>query len=156
MTVPNTHVMVDPFQALTVVDYGDAPVEIFSVERTMPAVRAHVREVVEAGVIPLVVGGDHSLMWPDAAALQDVYGRGKVGVLHFDAHYATYAFGFGHLMHHGMPVRRLLEDEGFPGRNIVQVVLRGYTQNEAVWKTCAARGCGPTTWPRWTTAAGRP
>ena len=44
-------------------------------------------------VIPIIVGGDHSLMYPDVAALTDVYGKGNVGVVHFDAHYdlVTYA-----------------------------------------------------------------
>jgi agmatinase len=123
---PHVHVNVNPFQELTVVDYGDGPVEPFSADRTAPAMRKFVREVVDAGAIPIVVGGDHSLMWPDAAAMQDVYGRGKVGVIHFDAHYDAAENAMGHATSHGRPVRNLILKDKFPGKNFVQIGLRGY------------------------------
>ena len=88
--LPNMHVMVDPFNELTVVDYGDAPIDIMSTERSVHAIREFVREAVEVEyapgkhVIPIIIGGDHSLMHPDVAALVDVYGKGNVGVIHHD------------------------------------------------------------------------
>src|SRR5262249_61272389 len=74
----------------------------------------------------VVRGGDHSILWPDAAACADVYGAGKVGVVHFDAHADCSKSYMGHSVTHGTPIRRLIEDEHIPGRNFVQVGLRGY------------------------------
>ncbi len=131
-TTPHGHTMVDPFRTLAIVDYGDAPVDLLSVERSVHAIRDMVREIasveIEPGkrVIPVVIGGDHSLMYPDVAALSDVYGKGNVGVIHFDAHYDAGKTGFGHLINHGMPVYRLIKEGHVPGKNFVQVGLRGF------------------------------
>lgn len=137
---PNMHVMVDPTKELVMVDYGDAPIDIMSTERTIHAVRKFVRDAVkveyEKGkhVIPIIIGGDHSLMHPDVAALVDVYGKGNVGVIHFDAHYDAGKYGFGHLINHGMPVYRLIEEGLVPGKNFIQVGLRGYYPDEESFK----------------------
>jgi agmatinase len=120
------HVRIEPFAELKVVDYGDAAVDPFSIDASMPAIRELVREVAETGAVPVVLGGDHSILWPDAAACADVYGAGKVGVVHFDAHADCSQEYMGHAVTHGTPVRRLIEDEHIPGRNFVQVGLRGY------------------------------
>src|SRR5215469_89245 len=127
------HVRIEPFQLLNVVDYGDAAVDPFSIEASMQPVREVVREVAETGAVPIVLGGDHSILWPDAAACADVYGAGKLGVIHFDAHADCSRETMGHHVTHGTPIRRLIEDEHVPGKNFVQVGLRGYyPDNELV------------------------
>ena len=71
---PNMHVMVDPLQELVVADYGNAPIDIMSMERSMQPIREFVRSAAEVklengdNVIPIIVGGDHSLMYADVAA----------------------------------------------------------------------------------------
>ncbi|GAA2587638.1 agmatinase [Actinomadura fulvescens] len=115
---------INPFNELTVVDYGDAAVDSMSVDNSMEPIRSVVREIVEAGAVPVVLGGDHSILWPDAAALADVYGAGNVGVVHFDAHADCAETFEGHLASHATPIRRLIEGEHVPGRNFVQVGLR--------------------------------
>ena len=82
---PNQHTRVDPITDLVIADYGDAPVNNMSLYASIEPIRELVREVAEAGTMPFIVGGDHSLMYPDLAALADVYGKGKIGVIHFDA-----------------------------------------------------------------------
>lgn len=114
------------FEVLNVVDYGDAPVDPMDIEASVAEVRKVVREVVETGVFPLTLGGDHTLLWPDAAALADVYGPGKVGVVHFDTHADCANDILGHLVGHGTPIRRLIEDEHVPGKNFVQVGLHSF------------------------------
>ncbi|MBO9449809.1 agmatinase family protein [Tropicibacter sp. R16_0] len=137
---PHMHVMVDPLQEMVVVDYGNAPNDMMSTERTIHAVRSFVRQVVEVQhedgrrVIPFIIGGDHSLMYPDVAALTDVYGKGNVGVVHFDAHYDAGKYGLGHLINHGMPVYRLIEEGLVEGRNFIQVALRGYYPDEKAFE----------------------
>lgn len=122
----HTHVMVDALETLTIADYGDAPVDPESAYRSIEPIRGLVREIAETGTMPFVVGGDHSLMYPDVAAISDVYGKGKVGVIHFDAHYDAGSGGLGHNLTHGTPVRRLVEQGHVRGDNFIQVGLRGY------------------------------
>jgi formimidoylglutamase len=134
------HVGVQPFDVLTVVDYGDAPVDPFSIDNSMEPIRALVREVAEVGAVPIVLGGDHSILWPDAAAIADVYGAGKVGVVHFDSHVDCNQDHFGHLVTHGTPIRRLIEDEHIPARNFIQVGLRGYVPDQELLAWMRAKG----------------
>ncbi len=134
------HTLINPFDVLNVVDYGDAPNEPMSVYRTVNEVRKYVRDI--AGVqfedsegvtrhtIPFIVGGSHALEFPNVAALTDVYGKGNVGVIHFDAHADTTSGGFGHTYTHGNPVYRLIEDGYVDGKNYIQVGLRGYYMDE--------------------------
>jgi agmatinase len=56
----------------------------------------------------------------------DAVGRGRLGIVHFDAHADTAAESFGNPLSHGTPMRRLVESGAVPGRNFVQVGLRGY------------------------------
>lgn len=123
--LPHMHTMVSPFDELTIVDYGDVNVDQLSLERSLEHIRSMVREVAAAGSIPMIVGGDHSLMYPDVAGVVDVYGAGKVGVIHFDAHYDA-GVGGDHLLSHGQPVRRLFDEKIVPGKNFIQVGLRGF------------------------------
>jgi len=126
---PNMHVMIDPFRVLNIVDYGDAPIDNMSTERTMEPVRALVREIAGAGTIPFIVGGDHSLEYANVAGLADVYGKGQVGVIHFDAHFDA-SPARAHLITHGQPVRRVIDEGHILGKNYIQVGLRGYYPNE--------------------------
>ena len=138
--------LVNPFKELVMVDYGDAPIDMFSTERTMPAIREFIRQIAAvkrsdgSHVIPLIIGGDHSLMYSDVAGLADVYGKGNVGVIHFDAHYDATKNLFGHMISHGQPVYRLIEEGHVPGKNYIQVALRGYYPDEETFKWMREQG----------------
>jgi len=138
--------LVNPFEELIMVDYGDAPVDFLSTERSMPAIREFIRQVAAVkrkdgtNVIPIIIGGDHSLMYPDVAGLADVYGKGNVGVIHFDAHYDATKRMFGHLISHGQPVYRLIEEGHVPGKNFIQVGLRGYYPNKESFEWMRKQG----------------
>ncbi len=127
---PHLHVMVDWTKELNVVDYGDAAIDYLSTERTMEPVRQMVREVAQTGAIPFIVGGDHSLEYPNVAGVADVYGKENVGVIHFDAHYDAGTPHGGHLISHGQPIRRLINEGHVLGKNYIQVGLRGYWPGE--------------------------
>jgi agmatinase len=122
----NPDTRVKPFEVLRVVDYGDAAVDPFSVDASMGAIRELVREVAETGAIPFVLGGDHSILWPNAAAVAEVHGAGNVGVIHLDTHADCSNQTLGHLATHGTPIRRLIEDEHIPARNFVQIGLHSF------------------------------
>ncbi len=143
---PHMHTMVDALQDLVVADFGNAPIDIMSTERSVHAIRSFVKSAAEVeirpgeNVIPIIVGGDHSLMYSNVAALTDVYGKGNVGVVHFDAHYDAGKYMMGHLISHGMPVYRLIEEGLVPGKNFIQVALRGYYPDEESFKWMRQQG----------------
>ncbi len=143
---PHLHTMVDPLQDLVVADFGNAPIDIMSTERSVHAIRAFVRSAAEVEiepgkhVIPFIIGGDHSLMYPDVAALTDIYGKGNIGVVHFDAHYDAGKYLMGHLIGHGMPIYRLIEEGLVPGKNFIQVGLRGYYPDEESFEWMREQG----------------
>ncbi len=114
---------IDFMQVLKVVDYGDAVVDNWSVERTAVAVHHLVKEVAETGAIPVVVGGDHSLMYADVVAVTDVHGKGKVAVVHWDAHFDGIPLLFGHYLTHGAMVRRLIDEGHVKGEHFIQIGL---------------------------------
>ena len=112
---------------LKAVDYGNASIDQFSIERSVPCVMQLVREIADAGAIPIIIGGDHSLEYPDVAGLASKYGKETVGVIHFDSHYEAGPVSErrGHLITHAQPVRRLVDDGWVLGKNYIQVGLRG-------------------------------
>ena len=126
----HSHVMIKPYEVLKCADYGDAGVDPFDSEVSHEEIRKRVREIVETGAYPITLGGDHSLMRPDGMALADVYGKGNIGIIHFDAHYDAGDNHYGHHITHGTPVRRLIEDGFVEGKNFVQVGLRGWVPHE--------------------------
>ena len=133
-SLPHMHVGVAWKKELIAVDYGNSPIDVLSVERSMPPVRRMVREIAETGAIPIIIGGDHSLEYPNVAGVADVYGAGNVGVIHFDAHFDAGDARGGHLISHAQPVRRLVEDGHINGKNFIQVGLRGYWPGEDGFK----------------------
>lgn len=90
----------------------------------MRHVRDIVREIVEAGAVPMIVGGDHSLEYPNVAALADVYGKEKVSVIHFDSHYDAWWGWSADLISHGYPVYRLINEGHVRAADYIQVGLR--------------------------------
>ncbi|MCI0439668.1 MAG: agmatinase [Chloroflexi bacterium] len=125
---------VHPTRILKVVDFGDANCPPSSLEMSHEAVRIKVMQALQAGAMPLVLGGDHSITLPSATAVAQKYGFGRVGMVHFDAHADTGASGYGGVpISHGSPMRRLIESGAIPGRNFVQVGLRGYWPEEELF-----------------------
>lgn len=115
-----------PFAVLNVIDYGDAVCYPGLTEQAHKAIRARVSEVASRRIVPMVIGGDHSITYPSATAVADAYGHGNVAMLHFDAHADTGNSSWGNLASHATPMRRLIESGAIPGRNFVQLGLRGY------------------------------
>ena len=122
------------------VDAGD--VEMFSgdIEQALGALEAAVQKVAAAGAIPLVLGGDHSIAFPDAKGVANVLGHGRVSMIHFDAHADTGDIEFGSLWGHGQPMRRLIESGALRGDRFLQVGLRGYWPGPETLDWMAAQG----------------
>jgi agmatinase len=117
---------IQPFEWLEVADAGDAPVVPGNPERAHDVIRRKVALVAEAGAIPVVLGGDHSITFPAASAVAEAVAPRRLGIVHFDAHADTASTTWGSLRSHGTPMRRLIESGAVAGRNFVQVGLHGY------------------------------
>jgi agmatinase len=74
-----------PFAPDQLADAGDAPVVPHDLMATLEAVRATTRAETAGGRIPLVVGGDDSILFPAVAGFHDAV-PGSVAIVHFDAH----------------------------------------------------------------------
>ena len=123
---PSLAMRVDGLQDLKVFDAGD--VELFSgdAERSVRDLQEAVYAVARTGAVPLILGGDHTIAWPDAAGVAQHVGQGKVSMIHFDAHADTGNIEFGSLIGHGQPMRRLIESGALRGDRFLQLGLRGY------------------------------
>lgn len=123
---PHLALRVDPLKDLRVLDAGD--IEMPGVEGRLPLddLENAVRVVAEAGAIPVVLGGDHTVTWPDVTGVARAVGWGRVSVIHFDAHADTGDVQWGSLIGHGLPMRRLIESGACRGDRFLQIGLRGY------------------------------
>src|SRR5207245_1463083 len=75
-----------------------------------------------------------------APALDDAYGRGKVGMVHFDAHADTGRESWGNPASHATPMRRLIASGAIPGRNFVQLGLRGFWPERETFEWMRSHG----------------
>lgn len=116
--------MVNPTKELTIVDYGDIAIDNMSTEISVHHVRERIAEIAATGARPFIIGGDHSLEYPDIAGLADVHGKGSFGVIHFDAHFDA-GKGRKHYITHGQPVYRAIKEGHVKAENFIQVGLRG-------------------------------
>jgi len=135
---PHLEAGIDAFAALRVVDYGDAPVLPADAARSHAAIEATVGDVVAAGLIPIVIGGDHSIAEPDIRACAKPHGR--VGLVHFDTHTDTGTEVFGVEVSHGTPMYRLVRDGHVDPARYVQIGLRGYWPGEPEFAWQAEQG----------------
>ena len=121
---PHLEVKIDAFEVLRMVDFGDAPVLPADAARSHAAIEATVGQVLAAGAIPIVLGGDHSIAEPDIRACATKHG--PVGLVHFDTHTDTGTEVFGVEVSHGTPMYRLVEEGSVDPKRYVQIGLRGY------------------------------
>ena len=111
------------FDRLSVVDYGDLPVVPGYVEESHGRIAAGLLEVVQAGVIPIDLGGDHSIALPELRALAKVHG--KVGLIQLDSHSDTSEEYFGQPHTHGTPFYHAVKEGLVEPSRSIQVGLRG-------------------------------
>jgi agmatinase len=117
---------VDALRDLNVLDAGDVEMYSGDAARSVRDVQEAVCAVTRHGVLPLILGGDHTIAWPDAAGVAQHVGQGRVSMIHFDAHADTGDITFGSLIGHGQPVRRLIESGAVRGDRFLQIGLRGH------------------------------
>ncbi len=114
---------VDIFEWLSGVDYGDLSVLPGFIEDSYRLIEAELTPLFEAGVVPLSIGGDHSITLAELRAAAKKYG--PVALLHFDSHTDTWDNYWGKKYTHGTPFRRAAEEGLIDGTASIQVGIRG-------------------------------
>jgi agmatinase len=109
---------VDVFATLGVVDGGDLQVTPGNALRTTEQIDAALQPILRAGTVPLILGGDHSIVLGELRAQAAVHG--PVALVLLDAHADTWDQYYGERYFHGTPFRRAVE-EGLldPSRSIL-------------------------------------
>ncbi len=123
---PHLSLRVDPLLDLGVVDAGDVLMAPTETKQALGNLQAAITRLAAAGVIPVVLGGDHTVAQADITGLAEHFGYGRISVMHFDAHADTGDIQFGSLYGHGLPMRRVIESGAVRGDRFLQIGLRGY------------------------------
>jgi hypothetical protein len=87
-----------------------------------------------------VLGGDHTIAWPDAAGVAQHLGAGRISMIHFDAHADTGDVEFGSLVGHGQPMRRLIESGALRGDRFLQIGPAGLLAGPETLEWMAEQG----------------
>lgn len=115
---------VAPMQMLRFADLGDVPMRSrYDLTACHEDIEAVYDRVVAAGLVPLSVGGDHSISRPILAALARVHG--PVGMVHIDAHADTSGVYEGAKFHHGGPFRQAVLEGALDPARTIQIGIRG-------------------------------
>jgi agmatinase len=104
----HTELAIDVFGSLSVIDGGDLAITPGNAERTAEQIATGLEPVIAAGALPLVLGGDHSIVLGELRA--HARARGPVGVVLLDAHADTWEAYYGERYFHGTPFKRALEE----------------------------------------------
>jgi guanidinopropionase len=121
-----------PYDLARVCDLGDAWVEHpFRLEQALDEIAAFYRRIHAAGIVPLSVGGDHSVTLP---IFRGIAAHRPVGMVHFDAHCDTGDDYLGSKFHHGAPFRRAVEEGLLDPKRTIQIGIRGGLNDPDLWK----------------------
>ena len=126
----NTNLEVAPFEVLSCVDYGDVSIVPGYTERSYANIEADVAPIVEARVVPLLIGGDHACTLPHLRATRS---RGPVAVIDFDSHTDAWDSYFGEKYNHGTWMRRAIEEGLVDVAHSIEVGLRGSIYGAEDW-----------------------
>jgi agmatinase len=112
-----------PMTTLKAADVGDVPMKSrYSLADCHADIEACFASVVQAGVVPLAVGGDHSIT---GSILKAVGRERPVGMVHIDAHCDTAGSYEGSKFHHGGPFREAVLAGVLDPRRCIQIGIRG-------------------------------
>ena len=120
------------------VDYGDLSVVPGYIEDTYEKIETELAPLVEAGVIPVVLGGDHSITLPELRAIAKTHG--PVALIHFDSHTDTNDQYFGKPYYHGSPFRRAVEENLVLPKHSIQIGMRGSVYSKSAYDDSTSLG----------------
>lgn len=122
-----------PFDSLSVADIGDVPINTYSLLKSVQIIEDYYTGLNSFPLIPLTLGGDHTITLPILRALTKKHG--PVGLIHVDAHTDTNDEMFGEKIAHGTTFRRAVEEGLLDLKRVVQIGQRaqGYAAGDFQW-----------------------
>lgn len=122
-----------PFDSLRIADIGDVPINTFDLKDAVRRIEMFYDSVLTHPVIPVTLGGDHTLTLPVLRSIAKKHG--PVGLVHIDAHADINDHMFGETIAHGTPFRRAFEEGLIDANHTFQIGLRGtgYTAEDFDW-----------------------
>ena len=133
-------------------DLGDCWIEQpYALEGALAEIARFYTTIVAAKVVPLSVGGDHSISLPILRAVAE---QRPVGMIHIDAHCDTGDDYLGSRFHHGAPFRRATEEGLLDPKRVIQIGIRGTTNDPDMWGFQPGPACACWGWRNCTTRAG--
>jgi agmatinase len=125
----NPRLHVDVVERLSMVDFGDAPtIPGYHVE-TLTRIAEFLRPVHDAGVVPLCLGGDHSIVLGELRAAAAVHG--PLALVHLDAHADVWESYYGVKYFHGTVFKRAIEEGLIDASRSIQAGMRGTLYGES-------------------------
>lgn len=134
-----------PFDSLQVADIGDLAINTFSLADSLKRIEAQYDAILAQGVIPMAMGGDHSITLPILRAIARRHG--PVALVHVDAHADVNDTMFGERETHGTVFRRAWEEGLIRPDLTYQIGLRG--SGYAATDFSEAQGWGFRHFPAW-------
>jgi agmatinase len=115
---------IDVTKHLSLVDYGDAPTVPGYHEESLTRIAAYLEPLHEAGVVPLCIGGDHSMVLAELRAAARTHG--PLALVHLDAHSDVWDSYYGVARYfHGTVFRRAVEEKLVDPSRSIQAGMRG-------------------------------
>jgi agmatinase len=133
----NPSLGVDLVESLNMVDIGDVNVIPANIEKSFDQIARAVSYVHERAVFPVILGGDHSIGYPDVRGLAP-HVEGNIGIIHFDRHVDISEHELDERMH-GTPWFHATNIPNAPPTNLVQIGVGGWTQPRDWYSTSRER-----------------
>ncbi len=131
---------VDLSKRFSVTDFGNVDVLYTDVLGTHERVETVVTDIVKLGLTPLILGGDHSLAYPDIKGVMNNV-NGKIGVINIDAHLDVRHSHHGEVSS-GTPFRRLIDDPSgkLDPKNFVEFGINSWLNSRYYMDYCRDLG----------------
>ncbi len=133
----NVSMGVDLYESLEMTDVGDVSVIPANIEKSFDQIALAIGYLHERAVFPVVLGGDHSIGYPDIRGIAP-HIDGNIGIIHFDRHSDLSEFTWDERMH-GSPFFHATNIENAPATNLVQVGIGGWTGSREGLKNARER-----------------
>ncbi|GAA6192217.1 agmatinase [Phaeobacter sp. NW0010-22] len=112
-----------PFDSLQIADIGDLAINTFSLSESLKIIKQSYDAILQNDVIPVAMGGDHSITLPILRAIAAKHG--PVALVHVDAHADVNDEMFGERETHGTVFRRAYEEGLIQADKTYQIGIRG-------------------------------
>ena len=139
MIKPNNVAMgVNIMDSIKGADLGDVPIIPDYIHETYAAIEKTLTEVLDAGAVPLSIGGDHAITLGELRAIAKKHG--PIALVHFDSHLDLCDTVFGQKYNHGTPFRRAMEEGIIDPSHSIQIGMRGSLYDPDDFKIAADLG----------------